>query len=83
VAEIEGAWGDLFSIVDPGYKGYSVYRQPFSVDMSAGEIPFALQDMYHNPILAADYKIVHDTTEVRALHADFMVMDAGSVTQLR
>lgn len=69
--------------IDPGYTGYSVYRQPLLEDIRCGEVPFGLQETYAADSLDADYMIVRDVQDARAKGAQFAVYDNGSVLDLR
>jgi hypothetical protein len=73
----------LFAIEDPGYSGYSVYRQPLWVDLRDGEIPYGLKNLYGNSRFEAEYILVPTGTSRYAVQADFWIDRFGQLNRLR
>jgi hypothetical protein len=76
-------WRVLVAVLDPGYVGYSVYRQPLFEDIRLGEVPFALQEIYAPKPVEADFVLAKNVDDAKTKAADFLVYDNGSILDLR
>ena len=68
-----------FALENPGYQGYSVYRQPFLADATQGELTYGLRDLYRAPDLKVDWFETPPTGRPDTLNADFYVRNDGHV----
>ena len=83
-SEIEANRKDtcVVAVVDPGYTGYSVYRQPLLEDIRVGEIPYGVREECHHSTLSIDYMAVRSQSEAKTRGADFIVSDDASVNKV-
>lgn len=71
------------AVMDPGYQGHAMYRQPLRLDMICGEVPDAFREMYPGSRFAVDCAVVKNEPEARESGAQFFILDDGSVVDLR
>ncbi|MBU0507951.1 hypothetical protein KKH27_03815 [bacterium] len=81
LAQVTPFYGDtlFFALEDPGYLGYSVYRQPFLVDAREGELTHGLRDLFKKPDLRVEWFETPSTDQPDTLVADFYVKRNGQV----
>jgi hypothetical protein len=72
-----------FAVIDPGWLGYSAYRQPVLVDIHDGDVPYALKELLAPQVVNADYFVVSNIEQARSMGADFVVYDNGDLVALK
>ncbi|MBI5059468.1 hypothetical protein HZB60_06775 [candidate division KSB1 bacterium] len=69
----------VIAVMDPGYKGDSVYRRPLLQDIKDGEVPYGVMCAYSGQKALVSYLLVRTEAEAIARGAACLVLDRGAV----